>query len=102
MNALYPREKRWLTTHGVARFMEVRRTDDTHEIVISHQLKRDANGVGQIVLSPGYARHSGRVLIEHATEAEAAAAEPNVGLSVDPVAPKAMNSKGKQHEEIRY
>lgn len=59
----------------VAGVLEVSRTDDTHEIVIVHpDLKPDATGVGRIVFSTRHARHLANVLLEHATEAEAAAA----------------------------
>ena len=59
--------------------LEVWRTDDTHEIVISHPaLKRDADGAGRIVFSARHARHLANLLLEHATyaEAEAAGVEP--------------------------
>ncbi len=55
----------------VAGFLEVGRTDNTHEIVISFPgLKADGSGVARIVLSPRYARHLANLLIEHATCAE--------------------------------
>jgi hypothetical protein len=58
----------------VAGFLEVARTDDTHEIVVSHPpLLSDANGLSQIVISPRHARHLANLLIEHATYAEAEA-----------------------------
>ena len=58
----------------VAGFLEVGRTDASHEIVIEHPgLKPDANGATRIVLSPRYARHLANLLIEHATYAEAEA-----------------------------
>jgi hypothetical protein len=59
----------------VAGFLEVTRTDDTHEIVVSHPpLKSDANGLSQILISPRHARYLANLLIEHATYAEAEAA----------------------------
>jgi len=59
----------------VARFLEVGRTDDTHEIVIGlPDSKPDANGATRIVLSPRYARHLANLLAEHAMYAEAEAA----------------------------
>ena len=58
----------------VAGFLEVGRTDDTHEVVISHpNPKLDANGTARIVFSPRYARHLANLLTEHATYAEAEA-----------------------------
>jgi hypothetical protein len=56
----------------VAGFLEVDRTADTHEIVISHPVaKSDADGLAHIVLMPRHARHLANVLIENATYAEA-------------------------------
>jgi len=58
----------------VARFLEIDRTGDTHEIVITHPLLRpDVNGKIRIVLQPRHARHLANVLIENATYAEAEA-----------------------------
>jgi hypothetical protein len=58
----------------VAGVVEVWRTDDTNEIVISHPaFKPDADGMGQIVFSPRYARHLAHLLIEYAADAEAEA-----------------------------
>ena len=58
----------------VAGFLEVGRTDDTNEVVISvPDLKPDCNGAARIVVLPRYARHLANLLIEHATAAEAAA-----------------------------
>jgi len=58
----------------VAGFLEVGRTDDTHEIVIRlPDSKPDANGAARIVLSPRYARHLANLLAEHAVCAEAEA-----------------------------
>jgi hypothetical protein len=60
---------------NVAGFVKVRRTDDTHEIVIAHPASHsDRDGLERIVLSPRHARHLANVLIEHATYAEAEAA----------------------------
>lgn len=60
----------------VAGFLEVGRTDNTHEIVISFpELKPDANGASRIVLLPRYARHLANLLIEHATYAEGEAVD---------------------------
>lgn len=59
----------------VAGVLEVWRTDDTHEIVISHPAwRKDADGLGRVVLSSRHARHLANVLVEHATYAEADAA----------------------------
>ncbi len=59
----------------VAGVLEVGRTDDTYEIVISYPaLKPDANGFGHIVVLPRQARHLANLLIEQATYAEAEAA----------------------------
>ena len=58
----------------VAGLLEIDRTGDTHEIVITHPLsKPDANGLVRIVLQPRYARHLANLLIENATCAEAEA-----------------------------
>ena len=55
-------------------FLEVGRTDDTHEVIINHpNLKPDENGVGHIVFSPRQARHLANLLIKHAAWAEAEA-----------------------------
>jgi hypothetical protein len=46
-------------------FLEVQRTDDTHEIVISHPvLNPDIGGLIHFTLLPRYARHSANLLIE--------------------------------------
>ncbi len=56
----------------VAGFLEVHRTDDTHEVVIRcPTVTQDAAGLAQIKFSPRYARHLANVLIEQATYAEA-------------------------------
>ena len=58
----------------VAGFLEIDRTGDTHEIVITHPLlKPDANGLVRVVLQPRHARHLANLLIENATYAEAEA-----------------------------
>jgi hypothetical protein len=58
----------------VAGFLEIDRTGDTHEIVMTHSLsKRDANGLVRIVLQPRHARHFANLLVENATCAEAEA-----------------------------
>lgn len=58
----------------VARFLEVSRRDDTHEIVISHPAsKTDNKGLEHITFMPRQARHLANLLIEHATYAEAEA-----------------------------
>jgi hypothetical protein len=63
----------------VAGVLEVSRTEDTNEIVITHpDLKPDATGVSRIVFSPRHARHLANLLIECATEAEAEAVRKNV------------------------
>jgi len=59
----------------VAGLVEVDRTDDTHEVVITFPLsKPDASGLARIILQPRYARHLANVLIENAANAEAEAA----------------------------
>jgi hypothetical protein len=68
----------------IAGFLEVGRTDDTHEIVINHpDLKPDKNGVGHIVFSPRQARNLANLLIKHASyaEAEAKGTHPNAGIT---------------------
>lgn len=68
----------------VAGFLEVERTDDTHEIVISHPtLEPDEQGMARIVFSTRYARHLANLLVEQATYAEAEAA--GTRLEVSPV-----------------
>ncbi len=63
-------------------FLEVGRTDDTHEVVINHpDLKPDANGVGHIVFSPRQARRLANLLIKHAEYADA---EALLGLNAQP------------------
>jgi hypothetical protein len=58
----------------VARLLEIDRTGDTHEVVITHSLlKPDVNGLVRIVLQPRHARHLANLLIENATYAEAEA-----------------------------
>ncbi len=58
----------------VGGIVEVKRTKDTHEIVISRPaLKTELDGSFLITLSPRHARHLANVLIEHATHAEAEA-----------------------------
>jgi hypothetical protein len=65
-------EGRRRTVDKVAGFLEVGRTDDTHDVVISYSNpKLDANGTVRIVFSPRYARHLANLLTEHATYAEA-------------------------------
>jgi hypothetical protein len=63
-----------MTSDKIAGFLEVGRTDDTHEVVINHpDLKPDENGVGHIVFSPRQARGLANLLVKHATWAEAEA-----------------------------
>src|ERR1017187_4278753 len=51
------------TMDKVAGFLEVGRTNDTHEVVISHpNPKLDANGTARIVFSPRYARYLANLL----------------------------------------
>ena len=58
----------------VAGFLEIDRTEDTHEIVITHPvLKPDSKGSVRIVLRPRHARHLANLLIENAAYAEAEA-----------------------------
>lgn len=58
----------------VAGFLEIDRTGDTYEIVITHpQTKPDANGLVRVFLQPRHARYLANLLIEHATYAEAEA-----------------------------
>ena len=65
---------RMQTMDKVAGFLEVGRTNDTHEVVISHpNPKLDADGTARIVFSPRYARYLANLLTEHATYAEAEA-----------------------------
>ena len=69
----------------VAGVLEVSRTEDTYEIVMVHpDLKPDASGVGRIVFSARHARHLANVLIEYATEAEAAAARKYLSQRIVP------------------
>lgn len=59
----------------VAGVLEVWRTDDTNEVVISHPaIGPNSTGMGQIAFSPRHARHLAHLLIEYATDAEAEAA----------------------------
>ena len=83
MHTSHLREDKRLTIDRVAGVVDVWRTDDTHEIIINHRLKPDANAVCQLVLSPRYARHLAQVLIAHAAnaEAEVSGIEPNDGFS---------------------
>jgi hypothetical protein len=54
--------------------LQVWRTDEGNEIVISHpNLKPDAQGVSHIVFSTRYARHLAHLLLEHAADADAEA-----------------------------
>ncbi len=65
-------------------FLEVGRTDDTHEVVINHpDLKPDESGVGHIIFSPRQARTLANLLIKHAAyaEAEATGMHPNAGIT---------------------
>lgn len=56
----------------IAGFLIIERTDDTHEVVISHPaLKPDADGLIRIKLLPRQARHLANVLLENASYAEA-------------------------------
>jgi hypothetical protein len=72
-------ERRRLKLDKVAGFLEVDRTNDTHEVIINNPtLKPDPNHLGAILLSPRHARHLANVLIEYATYAEAEAAGRNV------------------------
>lgn len=58
----------------VAGFLEVERTDETHEIVISYPtMEPDEHGMARIVFSTRHARHLANLLIEQATYAEAEA-----------------------------
>jgi hypothetical protein len=58
----------------VAGVLEVWRTDDTNEVVISHpSFGPDSKMEGQIAFSPRSARHLAHLLIEYATDAEAEA-----------------------------
>jgi hypothetical protein len=58
----------------VAGFIEVERTMDTHEVVISYPADRqDTHDLCRIKFSPRYARHLANLLIEQASYAEAEA-----------------------------
>jgi len=58
----------------VAGFLEVGRTDVTHEVVMRNlSPKLDAHGTARIVFSLRHARYLANLLIEHATYAEAEA-----------------------------
>jgi hypothetical protein len=73
-----------LTKERVAGRLEVGLAKDSRRIVIiCPDLKPDAKGSGQILLSPRHARHLANVLIDSAADAEAREAEsrPPVGLS---------------------
>src|ERR1035438_3705269 len=64
--------RRRLEVDRIAGFVEVERTNDTHEIIISHPvLHSDPSGLDRIVLSARHARHLANVLILEATHAEA-------------------------------
>ena len=55
----------------VAGVLEVCLADDAHAVVIHHpDLRPDANGAVQIVLSPRHARHLSSLLLIRAEEAE--------------------------------
>jgi hypothetical protein len=55
----------------VAGFLEIDRTDDTHEIVITHPIcEPDAKGQVRIVLQPRQARYLANLLLEQAAYAE--------------------------------
>lgn len=59
----------------VARILEIDRTDDTHEVVITHPIvKPDSTGSVHIVLQPRHARYLANLLFEYAKYAEAEAA----------------------------
>jgi hypothetical protein len=48
--------------------LKVERTDETHQILISHPaLKPDAAGMVDVVFSTRYVRHLASLLIEHVT-----------------------------------
>jgi hypothetical protein len=79
----------------VAGVLEVWRTDDTHEVVISHPaLKPDSKGNGQIAFSPRSARHLAHLLIEYAADAEAEATGMPLNLSM-PKGNRIWKSSGK-------
>jgi hypothetical protein len=60
----------------VAGFLEVDRTSDTHEVIISHPASTpDANGLEHIMLSPRYARHLANLLLEYASYVETETSE---------------------------
>lgn len=76
----------------VAGFLEVGRTDDTHEVVIRYRNPAlDVNGTVRIVVSPRHARYLANLLTEHATYAEDEAIGARNGASI--FHPK---SRGKQ------
>jgi hypothetical protein len=58
----------------VAGILEVDRSDDSDQIVISHpRFSPDADGVYRIKLLPRHARHLANLLMEYASYAEAEA-----------------------------
>lgn len=70
----------------VAGFLEVGRTDDTHEVVIHHPNPTlDVNGTVRIVVSPRHARFLASLLTEQAAYAEEEASDaPHRARSVRP------------------
>ena len=59
----------------VAGFLEVGRTEDTHQVVIRPlNLTLDADGTARLVFSPRHARYLANLLTEHAACAEEEAA----------------------------
>ena len=77
----------------VAGFLEVGRTDDSHEVVIIHpNLELDANSTARILFSTRYALYLANLLIEHATYAEAEAAG---------VLPNSKPQSRRNHEQRR-
>jgi hypothetical protein len=65
---LLHRERKRPRVDKVAGFLKVERTDETHQILISHPaLKPDAAGMVDVVFSTRYVRHLASLLIEHVT-----------------------------------
>lgn len=92
------RERR-LNLDKVAGFLQVGRTEDTHEVVILHQSATlDRNGAIRIVVSPRHARYLANLLTEHATCAEEEATGPIASCNAT-ARPKNRKTRSAQAEE---